>query len=828
MSCNNQLQVYWSGTSFLTATAFFSDPALTSPSPDGFYAFGAFVREIANGILLPAVPCESCVIPCGSPFNFGGGSTGEYNVSFSMGVNPGAAIITFSPGVSNFTYFPVPDQCTWTYVTPSEPYVDLIGSEYSTLTGGYLKGLIGAFDSPTYNSDKPCLSLQNPAGVLITSAAGTVNTQSIGNIHDWNQTTSSFTPPTTLNAPLGSIISPIGWTGIFNNTGDYQSTLLNWNCSNKSVDRCGCDDDLLACNTSLGVPSSPYNDNLPLAPNLMSFGAGGTKRFEACGLTVKPAVMVVPSPPGIPTTNLKVTVSGPCTSTWWGIDVQCPVLLTAIPSSTKFGKLEDDQTAAGQLTKTPLADVCQFTIDTTFYHVPVDNWGNTNPNSFYYDNDIFPGSPPTGQPNGVLGLSDWIYEDPYGVTPVAVGVYKMQFDALDGGGPKTWAVQVGPREYKDLSTNGTTTSGQLNPLPPEDYVGQIWAPDWASGITSSDVQKTGPRKPGIVRSITPCYAISFNCVNNTCVDPQDGTGQYATLSACEAACIAPVSFACVNSVCLDPGNGSGPYSTLLDCQAVCNPPAPCSEDFFSGQVSNGQYSIDMDAGATTGAVIIRFQPYTIPNKFTWTYDGVSASEYSSPNEGYLEGLIGTISAGNVCGVAGGVSPITNALGSNGVTYSGFSHVWNDTQQQFIQGAAITIGPYTASEVNLTTNQPNYVMMVIPKPNASPSLVQMQLEGPCGSTVFDISAYCPVKLSRKERGAASGVCKVYTTQFYTASPHTSDGLSSSDLQVHDWVFEDDDGVTALPAGVYPAKYPGGPDNIMTVSANGVITSLVACP
>ena len=79
-SCNNQTQVYWNGTSFFSATAFFSDAALSSPSPDGFYAFGGFVREISNGILLAAVPCESCIIPCGDPFYFNGGSTGEYNI----------------------------------------------------------------------------------------------------------------------------------------------------------------------------------------------------------------------------------------------------------------------------------------------------------------------------------------------------------------------------------------------------------------------------------------------------------------------------------------------------------------------------------------------------------------------------------------------------------------------------------------------------------------------------------------------------------------------------------------------------------------------------
>ena len=121
----------------------------------------------------------------------------------------------------------------------------------------------------------------------------------------------------------------------------------------------------------------------------------------------------------------------------------------------------------------------------------------------------------------------------------------------------------------------------------------------------------------------------------------------------------------------------------------------------------------------------------------------------------------------------------------------------------------------------------YSMMVVPKPNATPSLVQFQMDGPCGSTIFNFEANCPVKLPRKDRGELLpvGECGVYTHDFYTASPQYVDGISLF-LDVHDWVFEDEDGVTPLPSGDYPARFPGGPKRIMTV-ANGVITAMVAC-
>lgn len=828
MSCNNQTQVYWNGTSFFSATAFFSDSALTTPSPDGWYAFGGMIRQISNGVLLSAVPCDSCVIPCGDPFIFGGGGTGKYTIDFSMGTVSGAAAITFNTGSSVTGFFPVPDQCTWTYNNVS-------ASEYSSLLGGYMKGLIGVADGDVWKFPKSCLHGQSSQ--FLTADLGTNGVQSQGDDLPYNISTGTF-PSSGPTVDLGSQVAPIGFTGLTNNTGPYQSTLLSWNCSAQTSNNC-------SSGTPLGVPSSPYNNNLPLAPNLRAFSTGGTTQWNSLGMETRGSVMVVPSPPNVGSNILSLTITGPCYSTWWGIDVPCPEPLTALPASTIFGDLEFDQSPAGQASKTPLADVCAYPLDRFIYHVPVDAWGNTNPNSKYYiPGDNFPNSPkfdpitglPLGQPNGVLGLGDWVFEDENGVTPLPVGVYKTQFDALDGLGLRSWAVQVGPREYKDVAS--VNVGGQLNALPPEDYVGQVWGPDWAgAGITFNDVQETGARVDGIVRSITPCDPIdSFDCDPTTglCSDPGTGLGQYLTLADCNNNCNPPASWDCVGGACVDPGTGLGQYSTLSACNAVCNPIASCSGSFATPQLPVGQYNIDMDAGATTGAIIVRFEPYQVPDRCTWTYDGVSASEYSSATDGYLQGIIGCVDGGGPqgCGQNGG-QQITNGTGSNGVTFAGTVSNWNPTTNAFVStGNSVNMGPYTNQASGGTTLTPGLVgpgfsMMVIPKPNATPSLVQFQMDGPCGSTIFNFEANCPVDLSIKNRGDLGGICQAYTTDFYTASPHTTDGLSPANLQVHDWVFEDINGVTPLPAGDYPARFPGGPHKIMTVSTDGVITALVGC-
>ena len=59
----------------------------------------------------------------------------------------------------------------------------------------------------------------------------------------------------------------------------------------------------------------------------------------------------------------------------------------------------------------------------------------------------------------------------------------------------------------------------------------------------------------------------------------------------------------------------------------------------------GRYNFTYDLGTSSGAVLVRFQPGPGPAKCTWTFGGVSASEYSSSTEGYLQGVVGTIAAG---------------------------------------------------------------------------------------------------------------------------------------------------------------------------------------
>ena len=83
------------GSTLENATAVFTDATLTTPAPDGFYSNSVISREQVGGVLLAVVICPSCVLPCNTSINAGGGG-GIYTVNFGTGSSVGAIILYFN------------------------------------------------------------------------------------------------------------------------------------------------------------------------------------------------------------------------------------------------------------------------------------------------------------------------------------------------------------------------------------------------------------------------------------------------------------------------------------------------------------------------------------------------------------------------------------------------------------------------------------------------------------------------------------------------------------------------------------------------------------
>jgi len=268
---------------------------------------------------------------------------------------------------------------------------------------------------------------------------------------------------------------------------------------------------------------------------------------------------------------------------------------------------------------------------------------------------------------------------------------------------------------------------------------------------------------------------------------------------------------------------SGVLGPVQTCPSCLNPVACGTSINASG--NEGQYALSFSVGTDIGAIVVKFFPSNIPDKCAWTFDGVTASEYSCKSFGYLEGIIGNEAQGLTCNSS--TQPLTNALGSNGQSYSGT--LWEYNGATFIDTTApVTMGPYPASDVTLTSADPGWAYMVIPKPNASPQTVSLLIDAMCGTTGWFLEIYCPRALDVRSVGVDDGTCGVYSTLMYSCSvlDITGEDGSSSNLGLHDWVFADPNGVTQFPAGRYPTLV-AGIESCITVSTDGIITAIDTC-
>ena len=63
---------------------------------------------------------------------------------------------------------------------------------------------------------------------------------------------------------------------------------------------------------------------------------------------------------------------------------------------------------------------------------------------------------------------------------------------------------------------------------------------------------------------------TWNCTNNACIDPGNGSGAFTSAAACQANCIITPTWNCDGQGnCFDPGTGNGLYTSAAGCQTAC-------------------------------------------------------------------------------------------------------------------------------------------------------------------------------------------------------------------------------------------------------------------
>ncbi len=264
------------------------------------------------------------------------------------------------------------------------------------------------------------------------------------------------------------------------------------------------------------------------------------------------------------------------------------------------------------------------------------------------------------------------------------------------------------------------------------------------------------------------------------------------------------------------------HCVLLPQQTCPACATPCGTTInASGQ--QGIYLLDLETGTTVsdvGAVIIRFNPQSVPDGIRATLGANVYNKLTSPVDGLHQssnaGAFTFVGATSFdCGISGTTYPTLTEFEYNGTAFV----ATGNTQ-------SVTVA---AGDVSLGASAPGNTMMVIPKLTPSPSIINFEVVGPCSGTVWSMSVACPILLtgfsSSVMAATSTAACELSeTTTYYNASLANTPGT----VGLYDFVFADAYGNSPLSAGFYYAagSITGGNDWFQ-VDANGVVTALGVC-
>jgi hypothetical protein len=269
----------------------------------------------------------------------------------------------------------------------------------------------------------------------------------------------------------------------------------------------------------------------------------------------------------------------------------------------------------------------------------------------------------------------------------------------------------------------------------------------------------------------------------------------------------------------------GVLSTSEACPSPC--PTPCGTS-ISGSGGSGIYQIALNVGGTpesTGAIIITFNVQSVPDGIRATYDGVVYNKLSSPVNGAFE----SPNANNftIVGTSGNTGTCSNWYPNGGtVTQSVF--VYNPATSSFDNTGNTETTVIAVNDFSITTNSWGDCKLVIPKVNANPSSLLIEIIGPCSGTGWNFGAICPASLPSFSSSDAYNTANINCTDtilntYYFAKVHTAaDGF----VGIYDYVFTDINGQFPLANGFYLTDNVAVPNGVINVQ-NGVIVAITAC-
>ena len=223
----------------------------------------------------------------------------------------------------------------------------------------------------------------------------------------------------------------------------------------------------------------------------------------------------------------------------------------------------------------------------------------------------------------------------------------------------------------------------------------------------------------------------------------------------------------------------------------CNPSGDGTVS-TDGTTEKGFYDATFEVGAATGAMVIKYKPNSVPNGILAKYNSVSYNKLSSQLFGKLESTVSTnfTIAGQASSQCSGIVGTKDYL----------KYIANGSSYDLQSGSqSVTIA---SGDLNLTTTNPGFCVMVIPKLAATPATVDIEIIAPCESGLnFAIIAKTPAAIPATVTSAvlASSVAACAAAKATNHYIVNTDAVSGGKPQIYGFVFTDANGVTPAADG-----------------------------
>jgi len=258
-------------------------------------------------------------------------------------------------------------------------------------------------------------------------------------------------------------------------------------------------------------------------------------------------------------------------------------------------------------------------------------------------------------------------------------------------------------------------------------------------------------------------------------------------------------------------------SGLLEINTLCSACNLACGTTLSMDTTGGFYTVNIDLGSATGAVVLDIDFKTIPDGVKVEYNGVTYNSIYSPNFGFIN--------------SPGTNPLYTGITAFDCSISGktFDNLidYQFNGNGFNRTGTIKSETVDPTSVFLKATGLGTCKMIIPKPAASPSTATMTIISPCDKSEIEITPACPTALSAWESYQAapsatnaSGLCTVGAVTTYY---HVVVGGSAGNPGVGDIIYTDANGTTLAGAGFYSVVGAA----VIQVDANGVVASTPSC-